>query len=59
MQPAGGHDLQMESFFRVGLMVQVGFILVAFTGVGLVLLDAVQTHNLTLEYIAHLARTIL
>jgi hypothetical protein len=54
-----GHDPQVETFFRAGLMVQVGFILVAFTGMGLVFLDAVQTHSLALENVALLAHKLL
>ena len=32
-----GHDPQVENFFRTGLVAQVGFIIVALAGVGLVM----------------------
>jgi hypothetical protein len=35
-----GHDPQVEIFFRAGLIAQVGFIIVALAGVGLVLVSA-------------------
>jgi len=35
-----GHDPQVETFFRAGLIAQVGFIIVALAGVGLVLVSA-------------------
>jgi hypothetical protein len=48
-----GDDPQVENFFRAGLAAQVGFIIVALAGVGLVMVSAIPAH------LATLIRTIL